>query len=332
MNIPLNFFERVFFKPKKLKNGKIKEFKFKRSISIILSLISIILIISFIIKLVIPQFLNVLYMFVKEVPKFAYDFKEYAIEMTGQYPDISNQIQNIEIDWNKVASEIVNFATNVARNLLTSSIGFLLSAIGGLFNAIISIVFAIYILISKEKLLIQVKKVIKAYFSIDKAERIFELSALSKNTFNNFITGQCTEAVILGVLCFLGMLILRLPFAITISVLIGVTALIPVVGAFIGIIIGAILILSISPIKAVVFIVFLIILQQVETNVIYPKVVGESVGLPGIWVLVAVAIGGNLFGVIGLLVGLPLVSVLYTVLKNDVNNRLKKKVGDKKTC
>ena len=142
---------------------------------------------------------------------------------------------------------------------------------------------------------------------------------------SNFIGGQCIEAVILGSLCFLGMLLLRLPYAATISVFVGVTALIPIVGAFIGIILGAVLILSVSPIKSLIFICFLLILQQIESNVIYPKVVGNSVGLPGMWVLVAVIVGGGLGGMLGLLLGLPCVSVLYSILRNDVYERLKMK-------
>ena len=169
------------------------------------------------------------------------------------------------------------------------------------------------------------EKIIKAYCSEEKANYILTMFCLSKKTFNKFITGQFTEAIILGLLCFAGMVAFRLPFATTISVLVGVTALIPIIGAFIGIIIGTILILSISSVKAVIFIVFLIILQQFESNVIYPKVVGESIGLPGMWVLLSVTVGGSLGGIIGLLLGVPFASVLYTVFKNDVNNRLKLK-------
>ena len=322
LNIPLNMFERKLFKPKKMKNGKIRQNKLKRPICILLSIILVIFIISFIIKLVIPQLISVIYMFISDVPELAYNIKEYAIELTKQYPDVSDQIKNIEIDWNKVASDIVNFITGLGKNIITSSIGAIVSLIGGLFNTIVSIVFAIYILISKERLACQAEKFVKAYCSEEKTNYILEITSLSKNTFNKFITGQCTEAIILGLLCFFGMLILRLPFATTIGILVGVTALIPIVGAFIGIIIGAILILSISSVKAVIFIVFLIILQQFESNVIYPKVVGESIGLPGMWVLLAVTIGGSLGGMLGLLLGVPFVSVLYTILKNDINKRL----------
>ena len=325
LNSPMSWFEKKVFASSKLKNGKTKKSTVARPVSIMASILFLIFIVSFIIKLVIPQLISVIVMFVKDLPGLALDIKEWAINLTRQYPDISNQIKNIEIDWNSVTNDIFNFTSNLAGSLVTSSIGFIISFVGGVFDFIISFVFAIYILSSKEKLKSQVKNIIKAYFCEDKANYILKICALSKTTFYNFFTGQCTEALILGTLCFLGMLILRLPYAITISVLVAVTALIPIVGAFIGIIIGAILILSVEPIKAAIFIIFLIILQQIESNAIYPRVVGNSVGLPGMWVLVAVVVGGSFAGILGLLLGLPTVSVLYTIFKNDVTNRLNKK-------
>ncbi len=324
LNIPMSCFEKLW-KTKTSKKGTVKKSKMKRPISILISLILIFFIISFIIKLVIPQLISVIVMFAGNIPDLAYDIKEWALSLTQQYPEVRDQISSIEINWDQIINELMNFVKNFAGSLVTSSIGFVVSVIGGIFDAIVSLVFAIYILMSKEKLAEQLKKIVKAYFSEEKANYILEVCALSKNTFTNFITGQCTEAVILGTLCFLGMLLLRLPYAATIAILVGVTALIPIVGAFIGIIIGAILILSVSPIKAVIFIVFLVILQQIESNAIYPKVVGDSVGLPGMWVLVAVVVGGSLGGMLGLLLGLPSVSVLYAIFRKDVYKRLKLK-------
>lgn len=324
LNIPMNCFEKLW-QTKSPKKGTAKKSKLKRPISILISLILIILIISFIVKLVIPQLISVIVMFAGNIPDLAYDVKEWALSLTQQYPEVRDQISGIEINWDQIINELMNFVKNFAGSFVTSSIGFVVSVIGGIFDAIVSVVFAIYILMSKEKLAEQLKKIVKAYFSEEKANYILEVCALSKNTFSNFITGQCTEAVILGTLCFLGMLVLRLPYAATIAILVGVTALIPIVGAFIGIIIGAILILSVSPIKAVIFIVFLVILQQIESNAIYPKVVGDSVGLPGMWVLVAVVVGGSLGGMLGLLLGLPTVSVVYAIFRKDVYKRLKLK-------
>lgn len=325
LNIPMSSFERKLFKSKKVKNNSIKQNPLKRPISIVISLILIILIIGFIIKLVIPQLISVIVMFAGNLPEFAYNIKEGALQLTEQYPEIRDQISNIEINWDQIINELMNFVKNFAGSFVTSSIGFVVSVIGGIFDSIVAIVFAVYILMSKEKLSEQLKKLIRAYVPEGKAEHMLAICALSKNTFSNFIAGQCIEAVILGTLCFLGMLLLRLPYAATISVFVGVTALIPIVGAFIGIILGAVLILSVSPIKSLIFICFLLILQQIESNVIYPKVVGNSVGLPGMWVLVAVIVGGGLGGMLGLLLGLPCVSVLYSILRNDVYERLKMK-------
>lgn len=325
LNIPMSWFERKVFTPRKTKNRMTKKSRVARPVSIMAAFIFLIFIISLIIKLVIPELISVIVMFVKDFPGLALNIKEWAIDLTKQYPDISSQIQSIEIDWNAVSNEIINFSKNLAGSVVTSSIGFIISFVGGIFDFIISMVFAIYILSSKEKLKTQFKNIIKAYLPEKKANYMLKICSLSKTTFYNFFTGQCTEALILGTLCFIGMLILRLPYAITISVLIAVTALIPIIGAFIGIIIGAILILSIEPIKSAIFIVFLIILQQIESNAIYPKVVGSSVGLPGMWVLVAVVVGGSFGGMLGLLLGLPTASVLYIIFKEDVINRLEKK-------
>ncbi len=325
LNIPMSIFERKFLKVKKAKDKNAKPSHLKRPISIVISLILIILIIGLIIKLVIPQLISVIVMFAGNLPELAYNIKEGAMELTEQYPGIRDQISSIEINWDQIINELMNFVKNFAGSVVTSSIGFVVSVIGGIFDSIVAIVFAVYILMSKEKLSDQVKKLIRAYFPEKKAERLLEICHLSKITFSNFIGGQCIEAVILGSLCFLGMLLLRLPYAATISVFVGVTALIPIVGAFIGIILGAILILSVSPVKSLIFIAFLLILQQIESNAIYPKVVGNSVGLPGMWVLVAVIVGGGLGGMLGLLLGLPCVSVLYSILRKDVYERLKMK-------
>lgn len=325
VNIPLKMFESKLFKPKKMKNGRVRQNKLKRPISILLSVIFIIIIITLIVKLIIPQIISVIVMFITDIPDIAYNIKEYAIELTKQYPDISEQIRSIEINWDAVTADSFKFIRNLASSLVTSSIGVVINIIGGIFNTIITIIFALYILVSKEKLVDQSKKFIQAYFSEKTAKYILEICSLSKKTFHNFITGQCIEAIILGGLCFVAMLILRIPFASTVSVLVGVTALVPIVGAIIGMVIGVILILSVSPIKALVFLISLLILQQIETNIIYPKIVGNSIGLPGIWVLLAVAVGGSLGGMLGLIIGLPLVSVMYTILKNDVKRRLKEK-------
>ena len=199
------------------------------------------------------------------------------------------------------------------------------SIVTAVMNFVIAFAFSIYILAQKETLKRQSMKVLTAVMKPEKLDKLLNLLRLANKTFTNFITGQLTEAVIIGVLCFIGMTIFRMPYAPAISVLVGFTALIPVFGAFIGTAVGAFLILLVKPIQAVWFVIFIIVLQQFEGNLIYPKVVGKSVGLPGIWVLVAVTVGGNAMGVMGMLISVPLCSVLYAVSREAVNNKLKMK-------
>ena len=208
---------------------------------------------------------------------------------------------------------------------MKTSLGVASTVAGTITSLVLGIVFAIYILLKKEDLRRQIKKVMRAYLPEKKEKKIIEISELSNKIFGNFITGQCLEAVIIGVLCFIGMLLLNIPYASTISVLVGFTALIPVFGAFIGTIVGAFLILMVSPTKAIIFIIFILILQQLEGNLIYPKVVGKSVGLPGIWVLVAVTIGASVYGILGMLISVPLCSILYSIIRTNVNDKIDQK-------
>ena len=189
-----------------------------------------------------------------------------------------------------------------------------------------ALIIGIYALASKEKLNRQVKQLIYAYLKPKTADRIYHVCGVANETFSNFIVGQCTEAVILGILCIIGMSIFRFPYAVMIGTLVGATALIPVIGAYMGAIIGAIMVLTQgSPLHAFLFIVFIVVLQQLEGNIIYPKVVGSSVGLPGIWVLAAVTIGASLNGVFGLLLGVPLAATLYRLLGEDSRKRLERR-------
>ena len=171
----------------------------------------------------------------------------------------------------------------------------------------------------------QITKILYAYFKLSNANKLINIGKVSRVTFKNFLTVQCLEATILGILCVIGLLILRIPYAIPIGILIGVTALIPVVGAFLGVIVGAVLIFAVNPIKVIIFVIFVIILQQIEGNLIYPKVVGNSIGLPGMWVLFGVTVGGSLGGILGMLLGVPITCIIYTLLKQDINSKLKLK-------
>ena len=318
LNLPMSFFEKKLSKIKN-KKGKTLNKNIIRFVSLILAIVVILGILSLIINLIVPEIINIIKLLIDKMPYYGEKIKVFAEDITQDLPDINSIVKSINFDNKEFQTQIKNIVTN----FFTISISVAGNVAGLITNLVIGIVFSIYILTSKEKLAEQAKKILYAYLSKEKANKIIELGRTSRNIFKKFITGQCLEATILGSLSIIGMLILKVPYAVPIGVLIGVTALIPIVGAFIGIIIGAILILSVNPIKVITFIVFILILQQIEGNLIYPKVVGDSVGLPGIWVLVAVTVGGNLFGILGMLLGLPIASIFYTILKEDVYKKLK---------
>ena len=233
------------------------------------------------------------------------------------------------LDAEAIQERILVFLQTYGEAFLNSTIQTTIGITSSLFslvvNLVLALVFSLYLLAQKETLSRQTTKVLRALCSEKWANRLLEVGQLTNRTFSNFVTGQLTEAVILGSLCFVGMLLFRLPYAGVISVLIGFTALIPIFGAFIGIGVGAFLILLVRPVQALWFVLFVVILQQLEGNLIYPRVVGKSVGLPGIWVLVAVTIGGNAFGLAGMLISVPLCSVLYALARQAINTRLVKK-------
>lgn len=311
LNIPMTFFEDKLLKlnKKKRRKGKII-----RVLSIIFAIAIILLILSLIIKLIVPELVKVVNLLIENIPYYIQEVtkivKEYDLEI------INSMIENIDIQ------AIKNQIVTAIPNVLTSSISIVGSIVSGIANFIISIIFAIYILIDKEKLQCQLTKMLTAYLGEEKTYKIINVGSVVKSTFKNFFTVQCLEATILGTLCMIGMLILKIPYAVPIGVLIGVTALIPVVGAFLGVIVGSILIVAVNPFKVLTFVIFVLILQQIEGNVIYPRVVGNSVGLPGMWVLFAVTVGGSIGGILGMLIGVPIATIIYTLLRKNVKNKL----------
>ena len=320
LNVLLNFVENKLFK--KLNNKNYKTWsKLKRPVSVIITFIIIITIIVFILGLLIPQLQNTVILFTKNFDTY----KEQTIEILNNFGINSESINNYSTSINNLKNEITSYINNNRNEIMQITIGVASSFLGSITSIIIGIVFAIYILLKKEDLSRQFKKILKAYLPEKYERRIEEIANLSNITFGNFISGQCLEALIIGLLCFIGMLILQIPYASTISVLVGFTALIPIFGAFIGTFIGAFLIFMVEPFKALIFIIFIIILQQLEGNIIYPKVVGKSVGLPSIWVMVAVTIGASIYGVLGMILSVPLCSILYSIIKTDVNLKIEEK-------
>lgn len=318
LNIPMTFFENKLSKIKNKKRKSLIDKNLIRFISLILAIIVITFILYLIINLIVPELIDIIKLLVSNIPYYAEEINKFINSNTENIQEIDSLISGMNFDTDSIKNELMEILSSV----LSSSVSLVMGVVGLITNLIIAIIFAIYILTSKEKLKNQVLRIIKAYCKKEKAIKIIEVGRITNKTFKNFLTVQALEATILGSLCIIGMLILKIPYAVPIGVLVGVTALIPVVGAFIGIIIGAILILSAEPIKVITFIIFVLILQQVEGNVIYPRVVGGSVGLPGMWVLVAVTVGGSLFGILGMLLGVPVFSVIYSMIKKDTEKRL----------
>ena len=319
LNVVVNLIETKWIKNKK-KNKIIR--RIKRPLSIFLAMLILFAVIFFVIFLVIPGLIDTIDSIKTYIPGIATNVQNWLYDMTNQYPQINDTIKNINIDWNNLDDETMKLLQSWAGTILSSSINILAAIFSGVANLVIGLIFAVYILLQKEKLGMQFRKIMQAYMKPELMEKTLKIFKVTNSAFTKFITGQVTEACILGFLCFLGIVVLGMPYALTIAVLIGFTALIPIFGAFIGAGIGALLIAVQSPMLALGFIVFIIILQQIEGNIIYPKVVGNSVGLPGIWVMVAVTVGGSLWGITGIAVSVPIASILYALLREDVNNRI----------
>ena len=333
LNVPLKFFEKVFAKKKSktrinTKKNREKDRKYNRNlriISIILSMLIFISVIFLVVFLVLPELVNTIEIFKQNLPSMFSNIQLKAEQLMRNYPNVVEKIKQINPDWKSIELTTNDFLKDGFANIISTSVNFIISAISSIVSFIIAIIFAIYMLYQKEKLTEQFYKVMYAYIPKKKADYFVKIGNTASITFTNFIGGQLIEACILGILCFIGMIILKIPYALTSSVLVGVTSLIPILGAFIGTSIAAILIIVVSPIKALWFVIFIIILQQIKGNIIYPKVVGNSVGLPAIWVMFAVIVGGSCFGIIGILLSVPIFSIIYTILKESVNNRLKEK-------
>lgn len=296
--------------------------RFKRPIALVMSLVIVLGLIFLLLFLVIPELANTIEIVSDKLPGAMETFENWSKGIIG---DLPFDLPEIELDWEKVTEWSASFLGKGSTALFSTTLGITSSIFSALLNTLLGLVFAIYLLLMKETLAKQMKKLLYAYLAKEKVEKILSVADRANSVFSQFVTGQFTEALIIGVLCFVGMLIFGMPYALVISALVGFTALIPVFGAFIGTGVGALLIVVVDPMKALWFILFIIVLQQVEGDLIYPKVVGDSIGLPGIWVLAAVTIGGSAFGVLGMLVGVPLSALLYSLLKDSVNYRLKHK-------
>ncbi|OUP83272.1 AI-2E family transporter [Lachnoclostridium sp. An169] len=324
LNVPMNFMEEKVFYNRWLKNKKIAN-RLARPVSLVLTLLIVIGVVALVMFVVIPELTRTILSLGITIRDFVPEAQRFLEELFTDNSEISAWLDSLNLNVDRIMESAVGFFQNGAGNILNSTMSAIGSIVSGVTTFVIAFVFACYVLLQKEKLRVQVQKVMYAFLSEKRVEWCLEVCSLTNRSFTNFLTGQCVEALILGMMFFVVMNIFSMPYSLLVSVLIAFTALIPIFGAFIGCFVGALLILMVDPLQAVGFIIMFLVLQQIEGNLIYPKVVGRSVGLPSIWVLAAVTIGGSLMGIVGMLIFIPIVSVVYNLFRASVYKHLRKK-------
>lgn len=317
LNIPITRIEAL----PPLRNPRSKLYPARRALSIVGALVIITLVIALIIGIIIPQLLEAFRVILLGVPPALNQLADWLEGMDFSLPQFETWLRSLNLNWPELLQKATTYLTSGVGNVFTSAMG-LLSSLGGLvMQVIISVIFALYLLAGKEKLGAQFRALAETYLPPRACGRMWYLLDTANDAFTKFFVGQFTEAIVIGVLCTLGMMLLRLPYATMIGTLVGATALLPVVGAYLGAAVGAFMILTVNPLQAVGFLIFIAILQQLEGNLIYPRVVGTSIGLPGIWVLTAVTLGGGIGGFAGMLLAVPITATIYRLVRADVHRR-----------
>ena len=322
-NVPMSFLEKKIFENVKKENKTAR--KLARPVSLLLTIVLVVGVIALVMIGVIPQLTKTMGSLMINITDFIPQIKIWIRDFFHDNREIMNLVDQVQFNPDQAIRWGISLLGNGAGNMMNTTVSAVGSVVSGLATFFIAFSFACYVLFQKEKLHVQIRKVLFAFLPKQKADAFLKVCSLTYRTFANFLTGQCLEAVILGCMFVVTLSILRMPYALLIGVLIAFTALIPIFGAFIGCAVGSFLIFMVSPKQAIIFIIVFLVLQQIEGNLIYPHVVGESVGLPSIWVLAAVTIGGNLMGIVGMLVFIPLLSVVYTIFRKVVYQRLKKR-------
>lgn len=305
---------------KRLKKSKRKFLvNHARAIGIFISLLTAILIIALILSIVIPNLISAFTVLTKEAPDYITQIEDLLSKLFEKYPSLQESVKDIQINWSDVAQSLIGFLTkgtsaaSDAKSTISSTLNIFTSIVGGAVNTFVIVIFAIYVLSEKERFIRLYYFFTDMYLKPAARTRLTRNLRICNQSFKAFVGGEIIEAAILSTMCVVGMLILRLPYATMIGILVGVINMIPFVGAFIGGGIGAFIIFTISPIKCIIFLIFLVVIQQIESNVFFPRVIGSRVGLPGIYVMITIVIGGSLFGVLGMVLGVPLVASLYKI-------------------
>lgn len=321
LNIPMKFFEeKVVGKLTKEKS------KLKRPLSLIITIVVLVGLIIGLMTFVIPQLAESCSTLVKNVPEYVDSLEKFMNKNINSKELLSSDV--IEEVYNKILSmgqNIIKIIGQVAGTIVSHALDITMGVTSTIINIVMAFIVSIYILLSKEKLSNQIKKILYAYMKKENVIKFLKVSKIANIKFTNFVRSQVIEACILGLLCFIGMKICSMPYALLISTIIGVTALVPIFGAFVGAILSGFIVLMVSPIKVILFAIIFVVIQQIEGNLIYPFVVGNSIGLSALWVLFAITVGGNAFGVVGMLIGVPLFGVLYTLISITTNKRLEKR-------
>lgn len=318
LNILLKRLEEVWFP--ETKNRRL--IRARRPVCILLSFLILFLILFFIMYLVVPELISSIRLITDEIPPTIESIRAWGISHSDSLPAFQEYLETADINWQDMARKTVDLLVAGAGGLFNSVVSVFSKVFGTATRLLIGTIFAIYLLGAKETLCSQADRMMRAYLKPETRKQVCYVARTFHEAFTNFIVGQCMEAVIIGALCALGMTVLRMPYAVMTGAVVGATALIPVVGAYIGAAVGAFMVFTVNPVQAAGFLVFLVILQQLEGNLIYPKVVGSSIGLPGLWVLAAVTVGGGVMGVAGMLLGVPLAAACYRLLGDSIRNRL----------
>ena len=319
LNVPMRAIERHLFPNARRGAGA------RRPLALVLTLVAVIGVLVLASCVIGPGVKDAVKSIASQVPAAFDRLYNWLLGLEQYLPQIETWVQDLSIDWKSLSQKAIQLAQSWGGSLLSTGGGLIGGVVSGVSTFVIGLIFSFYILLQKEKLSRQGRQVLYGLLPVKRADRVLEVLRLANRTFSSFLSGQCTEAVILGTLFVIAMSIFHLPYAVLVGVLIALTALIPIVGAFIGCGVGALLIAVTDPWKAVVFVILFLVLQQIEGNLIYPHVVGSSVGLPSIWVLAAVTLGGKLMGVAGMLFFIPLCSVLYALFRDFVKGRLAEK-------
>lgn len=329
VNIPMNFYENKLFS----RCRSVRFMRMKRPLCMTAAILTLILVISIVTSLIVPELASCIKLLADSLPAAFERLEQLVVSNKYLSMVISGDVLSglSDLNWNSIVKNMLTIISKGVGDLAGSVSKAAITAVSAVTTFVIGFIFSMYILAGKEKLSVQLHRLSQRFVKLSYRIRAKKLLVTANESFHDFIVGQCVEACILGVLCILGMLLFRFPYAVMIGTLIGFTALIPVAGAYIGAGVGALMILTVSPIKSLFFLIFILILQQVEGNLIYPRVVGSSIGLPGMWTLAAIIVGGGLFGIYGMLIGVPLTATVYKLLRENVSRHLDNPQNDSET-